>query len=550
MKGTRRSSWSAAGTVLARGAVGVVIAAALGALVAVPLYELVRGGLAERGAVESVLDEAGAGALANTMWIGVVVAVVATAVGAGAAYVTERLIRRSGWLRIGVLLPLLVPGYVGALSFIRAYGPSGLTDDLMGISVPGLFGGTGIVVVLAVNAVPLAFLVTAASLRSRAEPDLERAALVHGAGRPTAMRTIMVPLMAPALAGSAALVFVSAINAFGAPAFLGSPAGFETVTTRIYQDLALSARPESFSRALLLAILLVVVALLFVLVAERLLTGMGPATRTGGPQGTAATSWRSSRAPGATLVLMVVVTTLGPLIVLVLTAITRGVGVPPVPRNWTSAHFAEALQGRFLAALGRSLLLSVSAAVIVVGLGSVVAGIRSRRVGTFVRTTVLATFAVPGSTLAVAVLLAYGATLRDTLLLILIAYLAKLWGVGHRVVEGAAGTVPPDLYRAARASGATTATAVRTVVVPLLRPALVGGWLLVFVIAFHELTMSSLLYGPGTATLAVVVLNLQQLGDVPVSAAVAVLLTLPVLVVAIPVLAVPRLSRRLFGVGR
>jgi iron(III) transport system permease protein len=86
-------------------------------------------------------------------------------------------------------------------------------------------------------------------------------------------------------------------------------------------------------------------------------------------------------------------------------------------------------------------------------------------------------------------------------------------------------------------------------VVPLLRPAIAGGWLLVFLIAFHELTMSSLLYGPGTDTVAVAVLNLQQLGDVPVSSALAVILTLPLVVAAVPLLATGRISRRLLGNG-
>jgi len=70
--------------------------------------------------------------------------------------------------------------------------------------------------------------------------------------------------------------------------------------------------------------------------------------------------------------------------------------------------------------------------------------------------------------------------------------------------------------------------------VPILRPSIAAGWLVVFVFALHELTMSSLLYGPGSATLAVVVLNVQQLGDPTVSAALAILLTLIVALAAAP----------------
>jgi iron(III) transport system permease protein len=81
-------------------------------------------------------------------------------------------------------------------------------------------------------------------------------------------------------------------------------------------------------------------------------------------------------------------------------------------------------------------------------------------------------------------------------------------------------------------------TALRTVVAPILRPSLAAGWILVFVFALHELTMSSLLYGPGTATLAVVVLGVQQLGDPGVSSALAVLLTLIVAAAALPLVLV------------
>ena len=68
---------------------------------------------------------------------------------------------------------------------------------------------------------------------------------------------------------------------------------------------------------------------------------------------------------------------------------------------------------------------------------------------------------------------------------------------------------------------------------PLLRAPLLAAFLLVFLFAFHELTMSALLYGPGSETLAVVILNLRQLGDVTLTAAMAVTLTLVVLIAGV-----------------
>lgn len=524
---------------MARWSSSAVVLVALVGLVGIPLYQLGRVGTEDfTGIGPDTLHRAVAGsAVFNTAWTGIVVALIAVAAGVWLAFVTERWHPiRSGWLRVAIMLPIVVPGFVSALGFVGAFATGGLSDDLAGFAVPGVFGPLGIVTVLSIEAMPLAYLIVVAALRSRAEPDLERAARVHGASGRVAATTVVLPLLAPALLGSAALVFVASINAFGAPAVLGTPAGFATVTTRIYQDLARSARPEAFSRAVLLALLLVAVALVFVLAAERLLTGMGTITRTGEPPGQVIHRHRGRRAAVVAWVVVLVATVL-PLVSLVLTALTRAVGLTPTPANWTTANFAEAFQGRFAGALGRSLLLSVVAATIVMALGAAVTALRHRRVGRLARTAVLLTFAVPGSTLAVAILLAYGASLRGTLALILVAYLAKLWGIGHRIIEGSAAAIPPDLYRAARAGGASGWTATRTVTAPLLAPAILGGGLLVFSFAFHELTMSSLLYGPGTDTLAVVVLNLQQLGDVPASAALAVLLTVPLLLMAIPLLA-------------
>lgn len=64
--------------------------------------------------------------------------------------------------------------------------------------------------------------------------------------------------------------------------------------------------------------------------------------------------------------------------------------------------------------------------------------------------------------------------------------------------------------------------------------------MLVFLIGVHELTMSALLYGPGSETLAVAILNAQQLGDIAVTSALAVLLTVGVLAAAAPLLLLRR----------
>ncbi len=471
-------------------------------------------------------------AIANSLWTGATVALLAVVAGTTAAIVTERTaVPARNWLRAGMLLPLLVPPFVGAFGWARAYGPRGLTDQLVGLSVPGLFGPIGIVLVLTVAATPLAYLVIAAALASRVEPDLERAARASGATWFATLRTITLPLLRVAILSASVVVFVFAINAFGVPAVLGTPAGFATITTRLYQDLALSADAAAFVRATTMAATLVALALVVVGSTDALLGRRG-AMRTGLPSGGAVTG-RGGRIVALLMGAGIVATVVVPLIALVLAALTRAVGLAPLPENWTLANFGEALHPRFVSGLANSVVLAVSAATIVLGCSAVgIAAMRGR--SRILATAVTAGFAVPGSALAVAVLLAYGGWLRDSLAIILIVYVAKFWALGYRQLAGSYDRLPPDQIRAARASGAGALDTVRSVVVPMLRPSIAAGWLIVFVFALHELTMSSLLYGPGSATLAVVVLNVQQLGDPTVSAALAVLLTAIVALAAAP----------------
>jgi iron(III) transport system permease protein len=528
----------------------VLVGAALVLLVGRPLVELFSIAADELSTTgTSALERATAGAAAvNSAWLALSVAVLAVVGGAASAFVTERsAIPGRKWLRIGFLLPLLVPPFVSALSWVRAYGPSGLSDDAIGFSLPGLFGPAGIAAVIAVNAMPVAYLITAAALNTSSGADGERSARASGAGPGTSLATVTVPLLRPALMASGLLSAVAALNSFGVPAVLGTPAGFSTITTRIYQDLARSSRPESFTRAILLACGLVIAALILSVTAEATLGRTGTGSRTAVIAGPVTIPTRNRWWPLLLAWVFVAGVTIFPLMAMLLVALTRAVGLAPVPANWTTANFEEALTPRFLETAGRSLVLAIAAATGAVVLGTLAATVSRRRGGGVLAIAVLLTFAVPGSTLAVAVLLAYGPAFRDTLLLILIAYLAKLWAVGHRSVLGSIRNLPPELMWAARAGGAGPMAAVRTVMVPLLRPALFGGWLLVFLFAFHELTMSSLLYGPGSDTLAVMILNLQQVGDVGVSTSLAVMLTIPLIVIAIPLVATGTLSRRLLG---
>jgi iron(III) transport system permease protein len=516
----------------AGGAAAVLAASALaGGLVVLPLFRLGQVLWQETGAdLLAATGSPGLGrAVRNTVVLAVAVPLAAVPVGVAMALVLRRRDLPGRWFwRGAVLVPLVVPDFVLGYSWTQSYARGGFTDTALGLHWSGLLGPVGVWLVLVVNAAPLVCLVVAAGLAARGDLDAERAARVSGAGSVTTLLTVTLRLLLPAIAAASVLVFVLTLGTFAIPQVLGAPAGFHTVTTRIYADLSIGGSSTAFAEAVALALLLAAGTAICVAPADTLL---GPRLRTvrpADPQTAGPVPERPGvrRAQAAVLGGYLVLTTGLPLVALALASVTRAVGVAPTPGNWTLDSFRRALTPRTAEALGRTLGLAMAAATLLVLLGGLVAVGERRRAGRATATLMTLTLVLPGSTLAVGMLITYGRWLSGSVTIILLAYLAKLWAFGHRPIAGALDRLPPDEVRAARSSGAGPLTAVRTVVLRPLAPALLSAFLLCFLTVLHEITMSSLLYGPGSETLAVIVLNTEELGRVGPTAALSVALSL------------------------
>jgi iron(III) transport system permease protein len=511
----------------------VLVAGLIAALVGVPLVSLARiaagDGLAGIGRALSAPQARLA--IVHTVAVAAAVTVLAVAAGTALALAIER---RPGRFRRRLLVagPLVIPEFVLGFAWSQAYGPAGLSAKLVHLTMPGLFGPAGIIAVLTVYGLPLAYLAVTAGLAARADPALERAARSAGASGWTVLRTVTLPLLRIPLLAAAALVFVTAAGSFAVPEVLGTPAGFATMPTLVYDDLALSAAPAAFTELTVLALALVVLVLLALGPLDLWLARLRPTARPESPPASSAGSTAGDRVVTVIVWAYAVAAAGIPMLTLILTALTRGPGLPPVPANWTLANFAAGFAGGAGVALLRSLGLALAAAILAPLLGGAVAGLARGRWRGPLATGVTLAYAIPGSALAVGLIIGYGRWLDGSVTIIGIAYVAKFWAFGHRPVQAALDRLPPGLTRAARLSGARAGTAVRTVVLPPLTVAVITAAGLVFILAFHELTMSTILYGPGTETFAVVIMNTQDLGGVGATAALAVVLTIPVVAVA------------------
>jgi len=232
--------------------------------------------------------------------------------------------------------------------------------------------------------------------------------------------------------------------------------------------------------------------------------------------------------------LFVVLTSVLPLGAVLLTALTRAYGRPLGFDNLGFENFRLILFG--LPAVWRaarnSVLLAATAATVCVALALAVAYLRERariRGGGALETLVTLPFAVPGTVLALAIVLAFlrpvfGLQLYNTLWIILIAYIARFLGLALRPVAASLLQLQPALEEAARASGASLGRTLADVTVPLLRGGLVAAWVLAAVPALTELTLSVILWSAGNETIGVMAFNLHEEGKVLPSAALASLI--------------------------
>jgi iron(III) transport system permease protein len=166
-----------------------------------------------------------------------------------------------------------------------------------------------------------------------------------------------------------------------------------------------------------------------------------------------------------------------------------------------------------------SFVLGVMAATIVVALTFVMAWVTQRgslrRLSWVIDALVFAPVAIPSIIIGAAILFAYlilPIPIYNTLWILLVAYLTLYLPYGMRFASSGLAQIDHELEEVAQISGANLLHIFRRVLLPLLAPILIAGWLYVFVLVVRELAASIFLAGPHTHVLATVSLTLWEGG--------------------------------------
>ncbi len=467
-----------------------------------------------------------------------VVAMGATALAAVAGVTLAWLTARTDMPGARVLEPVnLIPFYLsplsGAIAWIYLAAPrigllNGLAREVLGSGdILNVYGLGGMIWVLGLFFTPVIYLFVGGSLR-RMDPALEESARVCGSGLATTTRRITLALVRPAVISGMILVFVSSVGEFSIPLTLGTPVGVDVLTTEIFA--AMEHVPPNHNLAAALSTLLLSATIGLMLLQRRLL-GHRRYTVIGG-RGYRPTPIRLQRWRYLALafnLLYILLAVVLPLVSLALVSVSRlWLGTFSSELfTWQNYRYILTEYPLVWTGIRNSATLAVVGATVAVSLGLLLSYLVHRTTSSLRRAVDIVSglpVAVPGIVLAVGVLLVYIRTpLYATLWIILMAYLTRYLPYGHRPVAAALLGLSAELEDASRVAGAPWLTTLRRISIPLLKPGLLAGWIVLFIIYMREFPMSLLLARPGTETMSVALYTLLIHKPAPVTAAFALM---------------------------
>ncbi|UFU03854.1 iron ABC transporter permease [Ruania suaedae] len=415
---------------------------------------------------------------------------------------------------------LVSPSFILAQGWVMFASPSGVAANSLGMPWVAdlVFTPGGLIVVMSLTQYPLAYLAVSAALHWD-DANYRHAAALSGARGWTIMRTIRMPLLAPAALSGAVLVFVDVIGDFGLPAALSASYNFPTLPYSIYASVRQS--PVRFELAGVLSLYLVLILAVAIIAYMRLLR-RGRFDFLTGQSSTVATPVAKHPRLWSGVTVLVLILTLGlPLSSSLQVSLSQSISGGLTPENFTLEHYAAFLDPgsgmRLLEGAGNSLMIAVAVAILTTVLGFLIGVVltftsfRGRMVIDVAGTVALA---IPGIVLAVGYIFVWNQPVLSDLgiglygqpVLLVLAGVATAVPIAVRLQLGALAQIPVSFLHSAALAGVPLLSRLRTILVPLLAPALLSALVAIFASSVFDLAASTMLAPPDFATLPVEIL--------------------------------------------
>ena len=456
-------------------------------------------------------------------------AVFSFVVGTSLAWMNERTNTPSKSLFFAMsLIPLVIPGILFTVAWILLGSPK---IGLVNLALQGLFGFDkplfdiysmwGMIWTDGLHYSPVAFLLMTAAFRAM-DPSLEESAMMSGANVFQVLWRVTLKLAWPAIFATFLILFVRAIESFEVPALLGLPVGIQVFTSSIYQ--AVHRYPSQVGLASSYAVTLLLITSVGIFFISRLSSsGSKYATMTGKgfrPRQIDLGPWRWAAAAVFLVYFMLIVVL--PFAVLLWSSFQKFYSVPSwhALQNLTLDPYRFILSyPNLLRAVWNSLLLSFGSATLIMLVTSVICWIvvKTKLPGRWLLDNLASLPMVfPGLVLGLSLMIFYlnvDIGVYGTMWILLIAYVTRFMPYGLRFNTTSMLQIHKELEESAAMSGAGWGTTFWRIVIPLLKPGLMAGWIYIMIVSIRELSSSILLYSPGTEVISIVIWELWENGQ-------------------------------------
>ncbi|MDL2228862.1 iron ABC transporter permease [Treponema sp. OttesenSCG-928-L16] len=448
--------------------------------------------------------------LANSFILSISVTIASVLIGVPMGYFVAR-VRMPGknlLLSLGIL-PVIMPSFIGAFSWIILLGRQGVLRHFInvllapfGIVIPSIYGMFGMIFTMTLTFYPFVFLLSYGAFSS-ANPLLEEAAMLMGAGKWRIFRTITFPLILPSLGASALLVFIRAIGSFGIPAIIGGEQ--YVLPTLIY------FRVNGFwdlNGASAIAVINVVITGAVLLLQKYITSRRQYETISASrSEQKLYNHWAVRLIAGVFCFVVLIVSLLPQITIIVMSFFEKWQG--HFPEGFTLANYRR-IPHYSKSELLNSLCLSSIATILTAALGSIVAYITERRKpkgAVILDLAIMAPFVLPGTVVSVALLSAFSGnaviSLTGTFTIIIIAYMIRRTPYVYRSVVASLTQLDPTLEESSTIAGAAWFYTFRRVSLPLILPGIISGSILTFSTLLQELSTTMLLYSAKTRTVPI-----------------------------------------------
>ncbi|MGQ3072433.1 MAG: ABC transporter permease [Ferrovibrionaceae bacterium] len=433
----------------------------------------------------------------NSLALAVVVGVLSTLLGLAFALISAR--SRFPFpriLKVMSVLPVITPPFVIGLALILLFGRVGMVTvalrDWLGIPASRwIYGMPGLTIAQLLAFTPISYLVLLGVLQG-VSPSMEEASQTLRAGRWMTFRRVTWPLIRPGLANAFLIAFIESLADFGNPMMIGG--NFRVLSTSIYFAVVGAAHDQG--KAAVLAIVLLAFTLTAFL-AQRLWLGRRSYVTVAGKgdSGLPLPLARPLHVACLAIVLPWLALTAAVYGVILVGGFVKAVGTDPTPTlEYVMTAFAikQGAGGWFLAGSAWSSLLTtlqvaLLAMPLTAGLGILTAYLLNRQNfagrATFEFLTMMS-FAIPGTVIGVSYILAFNVPpfeLTGTAVILIIAFVFRNMPVGIRAGIANLSQVDRSLDEASLTLGARSATTLRRVILPILRPAIATSMVYAFV---------------------------------------------------------------------